>query len=836
MNVLKHILLSLSIIISSFAYSQEVHLKYEDTPLNEILIGIRNTNNIHISFDDQLLSEYIVTINQIFPSPEKAISAIIAPYPLLLEKNDDVFVIYKQQSKKKPKTFKLTGQILDATNLEALPYSHIIINKQTFATDVKGSFSYTTDTDSLFEVKATHLGYYILDTTLQSQTGVNLFLYPSSIGLTEVVISNKQIERSNEIGDKPGLMKVNHKIAQFLPGYGDNSVFNLLRLLPGIVASGEQTNDLIIWGSYAGQSQVLFDEFTIYGLKNFNDNISAFNPLLAKDIEVHKGGYDARYGERVGGIVNIVGKNGNPEKFGFTVNVNNMTLNALFEIPLFKKASLQIAFRHTYYNLYNPSDLNVLIRQNNDADTTNDIDVNIVPDYTFRDLNIKYSQRFDKNDLFYISLYGGNDKFNYSINDSLGPHRTFNKSTTETNLQSGGTAFYGRSWRRGGTTNFVTSYSKLNSQFTDDFQIYIIPIDSTNQRVDKNYDNILSEFKIKADNRFPLNKNHTLELGIGIISNQVTVTEDTFNINYINIFEKAARYNLFIQDYMAIGSKLILKAGLRYTHAFNLEKVYLEPRLSLSFQANEYMKLNAAWGIYNQYITQSSVFDELGNYRYIWTICNNEEIPVLQAQHVVLAGSFHKNSITFSIEGYYKFTNGITRYINYPKYNIETVVSGKARSYGMDVFLQGDFKKHSAWVSYSLSKTEEYFNYFVDRQYRRAPQDQRHEVKLAMLLNFDPFFFSANYVFGSGFPYKPATVETDQSDDFAYSRLDASFIYKFLDRKMKGEVGLSILNILNTQNIKYANFERIPSNQTNSINIYAEAIPFTPTLYLKFAL
>jgi outer membrane receptor protein involved in Fe transport len=835
-NIVKRFFVLIAIILSLCTYSQEVHLQYHDIPLNKLLIDIRTKNNIHISFDDQLLSEYKITINKSFHSPEEAIAEIISPYPLAYEKDDDVFIIYKKRKEKNIILYQISGRLLDAINFEPLPYSHITINGRTFATDVKGSFSYTHETDSVFQVKASHLGYYILDTILIPQTGINLLLYPSSIGLTEVVISNKQIEKSTQIGDKPGLMKMNHKIAQFLPGYGDNSVFNLLRLLPGIVAAGEQTNDLIIWGSYAGQSQVLFDEFTIYGLKNFNDNISAFNPLLAKDIEVHKGGFDVKFGERVGGIVNIVGKNGDPKKFGFTISANNMTLNTLLEIPLFKKASLQIAFRHTYYNLYNPGDMNFLIRQNNDADTTNDIDVDIVPDYTFRDLNIKYSQRFNESDLFYVSLYGGNDKFHYSIDDSLGPHRTFSKSSNEKNLQSGGTAFYGRIWRKGGSTNFVTSYSKITSQFTDDFQIQIPVIDSVVPKVDKDYENILSEFNLKADNRFPVHRNHIIEWGIGIISNQVSLTEDTFNINYINIDESASRYNLYVQDYMAIGEKLILKAGLRYTHSFNLEKVYLEPRVSLSFEVTDSWKLNAAWGIYNQYITQSSVFDELGNYRYIWTICNNVDIPVLQAQHFVLAGSFHKANFTFSLESYYKPIEGITRYIRFPKYNIESVVSGKARSYGMDVFFQGDFGKHSAWIAYSLSKTEEYFNYFVERQYRRAPHDQRHEVKLALLLNFDPFFFSSNYVFGSGFPYKPATVEADQSDDFTYNRLDMSFIYKFLDRKMKGEVGLSILNVLNTQNIKYTNFERIPSNQTNSINIYAEAIPFTPTLYLKFTL
>ncbi len=831
----RNFILFLLFISPAILQAQEIHLNYSNTSLNKILIDIRDSNDLHLSFDDKLLSKYKVTVDKTFPSPETAILQLIRPHGLTVEKDEDVFVIYKNRKQKRKKQFLLAGQIKDATNGEPLPYSYIIINDKTIPTDVKGSFSYLSETDSIFTVKASHLGYYILDTTMNAVSGLDVLLYPSSIGLSEVVIKNKKIERSTQIGDKPGLMKLNHKVAHFLPGYGDNSVFNLLRLMPGIVASGEQTNDLLIWGSYAGQSQVLFDGFTIYGLKNFNDNISAFNPLLAKDIEILKGGYDARFGEKVGGIVNITGKTGNPEKFGFTINVNNMTLNTLFEIPLFKKASLQIAFRHTYYNLYNPDDMNFLIRQNNDADTTNDIDVNIVPDYVFRDLNIKYSQQFGENDLFYIILYGANDKFQYTIDDSLGPYRRLYKSATELNTQSGGTAFYGKTWRNGNTSNFDISYSKLDAQYTDDLQIRFPVIDSVDHRIDKRSQNVLTEFKIKADNRFSLSRSHTLEWGVGIISNTVTLVEDTFAVSLVNISENASRYFIYAQDYMALGNKTVLKAGLRYTHAFNLQKVYFEPRISLSVQATQAIKINAAWGIYNQYFTQSSVVDELGNYRYIWTICNNEDIPVLQAQHYVLSGSFQKEHFVFSLEGYYKFTEGITRYINFPKYHIEAIATGKSRSYGMDVFLQGNFKNHSAWISYSLSKTEEFFNYFIERDYRRSPYDQRHEVKVALLLNFDPFYFSTNYVFGSGFPFKPGVVQSDPSEDFTYSRLDASFIYKFLDRKLKGEAGISVLNVLNRQNIKYTNFERIPTSN-NSISIYAEAIPFTPTLYLKFAL
>jgi hypothetical protein len=45
-----------------------------------------------------------------------------------------------------------------------------------------------------------------------------------------------------------------------------------------------------------------------------------------------------------------------------------------------------------------------------------------------------------------------------------------------------------------------------------------------------------------------------------------------------------------------------------------------------------------------------------------------------------------------------------------------------------------------------------------------------------------------------------------------------------------------VLNVLNRENFKLENFEHIPAGQTSGINIYAEAIPFTPTLFLKLYL
>ena len=107
---------------------------------------------------------------------------------------------------------------------------------------------------------------------------------------------------------------------------------------------------------------------------------------------------------------------------------------------------------------------------------------------------------------------------------------------------------------------------------------------------------------------------------------------------------------------------------------------------------------------------------------------------------------------------------------------------------------------------------------------------------MAPILNFDPIYFTTNYVYGSGFPYGNSLRQDQDAKNQEYSRLDASLIYKFLDRKVKGEIGISIINVLNTKNLKYSSFEKIPSNQVEDINIFTEALPLTPTLYLKISM
>jgi hypothetical protein len=230
------------------------------------------------------------------------------------------------------------------------------------------------------------------------------------------------------------------------------------------------------------------------------------------------------------------------------------------------------------------------------------------------------------------------------------------------------------------------------------------------------------------------------------------------------------------------------------------------------------------------------VVDSAYNYSYFWTNSDVENIPVLNAIHWVGGASFNKNGFTFSTEGYYKNTNGINQFFNGSKFLERGFYHGNGRSYGLDFFLKKEYKRHMAWISYTLSKTEEHFPFFIKEYYRLAPQHQTHEIKMAGIFNLKSFYLSANYVYGSGFErYNFETAEGVQLNQ-DYKRLDLAVIYKLRQKKMNTEIGFSVLNALNTNNIKYSNLRRATVDEINLVGIYANAVPFTPAIFLKIEL
>ncbi len=810
---------------------QSVAIKAVDEPLNQVLMQMARDYSIQLSFDDQLLSAFSITLDQNFNNPEEAITSLIRDYSLDFKQIGNVFTLYSTAAEETVTNFHLSGRVVDSQTGETLPYSHILINESGLVTDFNGNFTFVS-TDSLFDLSISYLGYYIKDSTLNPGTGHELKLTPSIIGLQEVVVEGSILERSGQIGEEAGVIRLNHKIAYRLPGNGDNAVFNFLRLQPGILAAGERSSELIIWGSYSGHSKILFDGFTIFGLKNFNDNISFVNPYMAKDIKVLKGGYSADYNDRVGGIVDISGINGSVYKPSINVNINNMTLNGMVSIPVTKTSSLTFAYRHTYYNLMDADDLNI----SGGRQSPGKYDINVYPDYDFGDYNIKFGGSTSRGDNYFISLYNGKDEFSFDIEQEKN-NVNVSLDVEEENRQRGGSAFYGHTWKNGVISHLSINASGLNKELYEKQVLTRTSGNAGNLPPGREvlFNNDILELSVKNKTHIPLSEKQMLETGWNYTHERVSFSQDSLDQTLANSDDQSHRLGFFVQDEIRPVNGLSIRPGIRLDYPIHLERVYVQPRIQMTLDLTDHLKFNAAAGMYSQFISETSVIDELGNMRYVWAISNNTDIPVLKANHFVSGLTYRYKDLTLGLEGYYKTTTGITRFRNFWREDTKDIYQGEARMYGMDLMVKQYFRKHEAWASYTLSKTEESFPYLPEHvDYVDSPQDQRHEIKGALLLNFSPFFFSSNYVYGSGFRPRPSP-DSDPEDRYPYSRLDMALIYRHSIKSYHFEIGISILNVLNHENIKSTNVIRIPDSQNSSISIHAEAVPFTPTIYLNMA-
>jgi hypothetical protein len=856
--------------VFGFAQNKTIRIEAKDEPLTAVLLHLRNQYDFQFSYSENQLKPYKVTVSKSFDSKEAAINYLLKDLPFHFTVRGEVFIIIPDRKKKKDEHGKamtqITGQIVEAGSYEPLPFSSIVINNHPVIADVAGNFNFTSQADSSFRVRISHLGYYIYDTLLYAGTDRQFELKPSVSKLPEVFVQSNTIEKATMVGERAGKISINNNIARFLPGQGDNSVFNMSRLMPGIQAAGEQSNDLLIWGSYEGQSLITFDEFTLFGLKNYSDNISVVNPFLVKNIEILKGGFDAKYGNRIGGIVNITGKNGNLQKPVFSVNINTNTVNGMLEIPLFKKSSLLMAYRQTYYNLYDSGDFSIFVptrpqpKGNSDIGSSiknTNFNFNVYPEnYQFRDLNLKYTYNFDNGDKFYVSMYGGGDDFKLATDATLTKERiimhnkpditllTLNLTDNEKNTQRGISAFYNRTWNSQLVTKFVLTHSDFSKQTSEDLQ-----------SSDKNNNNIINEDRTNTGNKafensfrieniLRLNEGHELEFGGGFYANEAEIENkinlrDTLSIDTLNRFQSNRAF-AYIQDNLPIGKRLVLHTGARFIATTNHPKFYFEPRISASYQLNGQFKLNATFGQYHQFMYKVANVDKDQNYTYLW-VTNNDHIPVQSATHWAGGINYFKKGLTFNVEAYYRMTHDITervferRTISRIKVDDYFPYYGNAKAYGLDFYARQNFGKHSVWASYTLSKTLESLAP-ENRQlppYSYAPQHQLHELKLASIFNVGKFYFSGDYVYGSGMQIL-REVYKDDTSNVAYNRVDVAVTYRFTPKWVTGEVGFSVINLFDTQNLKYANLKTIHlTPELGDIRVYSNSVPFTPVIFLK---
>ena len=853
--------------LSKTVSAQTYQFSFSKTPVSAALSEAAAKMNVRISFDSGKLGQFSISGIVAGNQPKEIITEILKNTNYNFEYKYNTYLVVKTGNQIKPAEILVQGVVFDKETGEQLPNATIYFwNKNTsLSTSVNGTFGIQIpdSTDAFFQVK--YLGYFTLDTVINTEKQGNNFrfgLNKKTQTLQTIDVSGEKLKMISQ-NDEAGHFEFNPIRFADLPNYGETDIFRSLQLLPGI-SSTENSSQLNIRGSSADQNLVLFDGFTLYNLDHFFGVFSALNPYVIKNIQVYRGGFDSRYGERVAGIVDITSKSGNqlkPEIYG---GVNLISANLTAEIPVTKKLTLVAAARRAYTDIYSSWLADALL-----AGKTGQPDrfpgqntTELEPDFFFSDVNFKLSYNISQNENISLSAYGAKDY----LNSSSYQERPNLVVDTE-DINEWGNYGFGISWKKQWNAKSFTNLQAGHSGYFNDYSNNTVvsgdsakprPISNIEADYITNETNDLTDYFVSFQNRYQFNRTNQLEWGTAIKFNQFEFYKDAaLNVVYNNLNESSVLYSGYFQDKISPSSKFTVKPGFRLNYYNKTGKVYFEPRLAASYKPADNLVLKMAAGKYFQYLNKSATEQTYGYNRDFWVLADGDQHPVISSNHLIIGCSYEIKNLFFDVETYYKSVDGLQEYLFFqnpdnrksgfaepppPTPGLSRFISGTGKAIGIDFLVKYETSQFTSWLSYSLAKATQNFDQINKGADIPSEFDQTHQFKWTNIYAYKKWNFSSLTLFSTGQPYIESTSkDTDFNTTRVYNRLpdyfriDVSANYNFNIGRVNLTPGFSVLNLLNTQNyldIYIRNFG-FGANQTTETTL-VKAQEITLNFFVNF--
>jgi TonB dependent receptor/TonB-dependent Receptor Plug Domain len=615
---------------------------------------------------------------------------------------------------------------------------------------------------------------------------------------------------------------------------GEVDVLKSLLTLPGVTNAGEGASGFNVRGGSADQNLILLDEATIFNSSHLFGFFSVFNADAIKDLKLYKGGIPARYGGRLSSVLDIYQKEGNKKEFHATGGIGAISSRLLAEGPIVKdKASFLIGGRASYAHLF-------LKLADNDNSAY------------FYDLNTKLSYNIGENDNLYLSGYFGRDlldisdsfsnvygnavvnlRWNHLFSDKLFSNTSLIYSDYYYGLKLG---FIGLKWDSG-IKNYNFKYD-LKHYLSDKFKLNY---GLNTIYYDFNPGTITPMGNDSAINRDQLEKKHAFEPAVYIdaeqeLSESITVS---YGVRYSMFYRLGSQtMNTYannqpvtFDDELKIYEKGVPTGTVKYGSGETIANFdNLEPRVAIAYKLDDNQSVKASYNRMAQYlhlISNTSSPTPLD----VWAPSDDYVKPELLDQFAVgYFRNFKDDAYTLEVETFYKNIKNKLDYIDGAdlianKAIEQVLLSGKARSYGLELLVRKNRGDLTGWVSYTLSRSEQKTagrapgeTGINNGEWYRAGYDKLHNLSVTgNYLLTNKWSFGAIFALQSGqaatFPvgqYQYGEVNVpvfggrNSNRMPMYHHLDVSATYTPKPDKKKGWQGEWVFSVYNLYNRKNA--------------------------------
>ena len=858
------------ILHSATGFSQTPVFNFDNTKLSDALIQVSKTMNIQVSFDSEAMARHQVSGIFKGQNPEEILAELIKNTGYNVEKKFGNYLIIPVSSDKStdPPVFcRISGLVTDLESGEQLPYASVYLPEQNSVrtTSLNGTFVFRIPAVQSLRINVQYLGYQPIDSTfaITDTTAVLTFrMKQKSMELAPVVIRKttlKMIDQNKETSHST----INPVGFVNLPNMGETDIFRTIQMLPG-VGYAEGSSGLNIRGGTPDQNLVLFDGFTLYNLDHFFGTFSSINPNVVKDIQIYKGGFDSRYGERLSGVIDITGKTGNKYSPKINGGINLISGNLTAEIPFSEKLTLVVGGRRSYADIYSSYLVNdILENQVEDVNSSSGNSVvKLKPGFYFYDYNVKLTFSQSEQEKMSISVFGGKDFLASTGEGSI--KQEYSYTNNDANWGNYGFSYsWIKQWREGFFSNLQVGYSGYKNQYTEQTEVTTKKGRNTTTTLFDTYEeNKLNDFSASLKNEFTLGLKNTVDFGFQTKFNEFTYLKNAgTDAYYSDIANSSWLYSSYLQLNTQMVKNLTVKLGGRI-NGYNLSgKLYYEPRVSANYKIGNLINLKFASGRYYQFLSKVAPTQSYGYNRDFWVIADDDKHPVLSSNHFIGGTTFTYKRFSLDAEFYYKTIDGLQLFLYIPPFQRNAdpggfippgqakrvqlpskFITGQGNATGLDLLLKYESTHYTSWISYSHSKAIRHFAEINHNEDIPAPFDKTHEFKWTNLLSFGKWNFSGMWIYSTGQPYvKNQTVDNTLTAMFTYDRLpdfkrvDLAANYNMQIQKVRIKLGMSVINVFNQENFNdiYSrdfNFDTTTFNETT----YMRSLGITPNFFISF--
>ncbi len=720
----------------------------------------------------------------------------------------------------------MSGRITDAASGAGLSYTSVVARSESGA----GSTGILADEEGRYRLELAagawlltfhYIGYSRLEQRVVVVDGVEIpvdaALTAEAIPLEPHEVLGEPIAPGDELRPSRQTLEGDRILA--LPAFGEPDPIRTLEFLPGVQTASDVSTGLYVRGGGPDQTLILLDEIPIYNPTHAFGLFSTFNADFVRDVTLWKGAYPARYGGRLGSVLDVRHRDGDADEVRGRIGVTTVSGRLSMEGPVGERGSWIAGARRTYLDPI----LDALRTDEND-----------LPAYWFYDTNLKVRLPGAGGSETSFSAYVGDDDLRIDFDRENYLDLTWGNRAASVKH------------RRLLRDRFLGSITVFGSEYRSRTDVSLISTPIA-------FENRLRDVSLKMDLTYEESEEHRVSGGLQV-SAYDHLLRQTFNSEDQTSFEsRPLDVSVFLEDDWRPGGAVSVREGLRVRWLSEGSRLLLEPRASATWGVRDDVTLTAGGGLYHQFLQLVTTEGFSGTDFYVpldesvdpgtaWQIVGGLEWTPDPEWRLTAEsyGTLLRNLVLLDAE---TTTDG-------PEDDAEAllIADGRGWAAGLELFAERRLGPVQGWIGYTLGWTRRTFEEVNGGRSFAPKYDRRHDLNVVGLWERGAWSFSSAFIFGTGQAFTPASARfgirnpaTGNFPDDAqflpgdknsarllpYHRLDVSVRRDFTLAGRTGQWLLQVFNVYSWRNEWFVQYD--DENGTADPQV-VKMLPIIPSL------